>query len=69
MVYTDSFSTISQVRDARLGLMGELFDVTEHGMTLHLSGPSEFDRWHKDVLQVLAQLDRLNRLIAPLRGG
>lgn len=48
--------------------MGELFDVTERGMALHLGGPSEFDRWHKEVLVVLTGFDRLNRLISPLRG-
>jgi hypothetical protein len=69
MVSTGSFSTLQQVRDVRLGLMGELFDVTEHGINLHLAVPTEFDQWHKDVLGVLTKLDRLNRLIAPLRGG
>jgi hypothetical protein len=69
MVSTGLFSTLQQVRDVRLGLMGELFDVTEHGINLHLAASAEFDQWHKDVLGVLTKLDRLNRLIAPLRGG
>lgn len=69
VVSASSFSTLQQVRDTRLGIMGELFDVTERGINLRLAGSSEFDRWYKEVLDVLANLNQLNRLVAPLRGG
>jgi hypothetical protein len=48
--------------------MGQIFEVTEGGLRISFSSKSEFDRFNKDVVDVLMKLDNLLRLISPLPG-
>jgi hypothetical protein len=68
MIDSSSAVTVESARDMRLSLMGQIFEVTEKGLRIHFSSKSEFDKFYKEVVGVLMELDNLLRLISPLPG-
>jgi hypothetical protein len=54
--------------ELRLGLMSQLFDITERGFQIQFPSYSEMDKWYKEVLEVLNKMDRLYRILSPLPG-
>jgi hypothetical protein len=68
MIDTKSCVTIESVRDMRLSLIGQIFEVTEAGLRIHFSSKLEIDKFYKEVLGVLLKLGDLLRLLSPLPG-
>jgi hypothetical protein len=54
--------------EMRLGLMAQLFDVTERGYRINLPSYSEIDEWYNGVTEVLGKMDLLHRDLSPLPG-
>lgn len=58
--------TVERTRDLRLGLLAQLFNNAERGYRTHITRRSDLDVFQREAYEVLAQMDRLFRLISPL---
>lgn len=59
-------NSIESSRDVRLELMGQIFEITEGGLQLHLPGAAALPKFYREVTGVLMKLDNILRMISPL---
>ncbi|THU95480.1 hypothetical protein K435DRAFT_723703, partial [Dendrothele bispora CBS 962.96] len=67
---TPSSSTLptglSEARDTRLDLFGQILDATEAGLKVPLNSLDDVPKWYNDIHEALQRLGHLERLITPL---
>jgi hypothetical protein len=66
LVNIPASATGACVRELRLGLLAELFDIVEQGMQLRLTNADMLQDWSDEISEVLLKLARMDRIIAPL---
>jgi hypothetical protein len=66
LVDKTSFASVESSRDMRLGLVAELWDLTERGIGVRFQSFAEIDPWYRDVSDILGKMLQWHRLIAPL---
>lgn len=62
---TTSVATVPLARDMRLMLTSRLLALTTHGLSLRLQSKSDLAVLYKDMMEFLARMDNLERLITP----
>ncbi|THU95478.1 hypothetical protein K435DRAFT_839495 [Dendrothele bispora CBS 962.96] len=57
---------LSEARDTRLDLFGQILDATEAGLKVPLNSLDDVPKWYNDIHEALQRLGHLERLITPL---
>lgn len=52
----------------RLALMGQILELAESGLGIHISSKSDFGKFYQDVDVVLRKLDELQKIISLIPG-
>ncbi|KAL4076253.1 hypothetical protein V8B97DRAFT_2028809 [Scleroderma yunnanense] len=64
-IATTSVATVPLARDMRLTLTSQLLSVTNHGLAIRLQSKSRLGVFYKEMVDIFAHMDNIERLIAP----